>query len=248
MISDMAMAGRYSVLIAVMLALLLSCSFPEEQSKGKEKTYSPVVILKPKPQGLTSEQRSLLGFPTEIVTRVEAVGGALAEPFYETVLTPSENLRGTPGIEKNRLAGFSVRTTRAEKVIDGLSRSLRSQGYLIFRSEQNFGSVPDVVTVVRGNNSYDIVKLQRTEAQNYHLTTDKIIAWLKARQKQSSFVITGAGADWLEARFVKPPKNMRAFAQKVAAFAPDVVSRSGGTVEKIVVQMKKLNGFYLWWE
>ena len=243
-----AMAAKYLVLISAILSTLISCSAPGQKSEELPKKHSPVVILKPKPPGLTPEQLSILGFSLEIIKSVESAAGASAEPFHETILTPSENLRGTPGIEKKQLAGFSVRTTKAEKVIDGLSRPLRLQGCLIFRSEHNYGSVPDVVTVIRGNNSYDILKMQRTEALNYSLTTDKIIAWLKVQQKQASFVITGAGADWVEARFIKQPKDAQAFARKIAALAPDVLSRSGGRLENIVDQMKKMNGFYLWWE
>ncbi len=204
--------------------------------------------MKSRPQALTPDQRAELGFPDEIIQRIEQAAGAEAAPFFETVLIPSANIKGKKGLERNRLAGFSVRTKRAEKIINDHSRPLRAGGYLIFRSEQNYGSVPDVLTVIRGNNSYDILKTQRTEAPHYNLDTPAIIKWLKARQKEGSFVITGAGADWVEARFIKSPKKMSAFAKKVYAFAPDVVTQSGINVEKLSARMKQMNGFYLVWD
>jgi len=147
-----------------------------------------------------------------------------------------------------RLSGFSVRSTKADQIIMDLSPSFRKKGFLVFRSQQNFGSVPDIVTVIRGNNSYDILLLQRTEAPRHQLDTKKIIKWLKEQQKLASFVITGAGSDWLEARFIKPPKNMKAFARKVAAFSPDVLAENKGTLERLVDTMEQKNGFSLWWD
>jgi hypothetical protein len=158
-------------------------------------------------------------------------------------------MKGERGFEKERLAGFSVHTTKGDELIDRLRSGLRAQGYLIFKSHRGiYKNLPDIVTVVRGNNSYDILKIQRTEAPNYRLDGKQIIAWLKARQKDASFVITGAGPDWLEARFTKPPKNVQAFARKVVMFAPDVLEHGPQNVEKLSERMKRTNGFFLVWD
>jgi len=108
--------------------------------------------------------------------------------------------------------------------------------------------LPDIVTVIKGNNTYDILRVQGTEASNYRLDTKEIIAWLKEKQKQAPFVITGAGADWLEARFIKPPINMHAFARTVRSFAPDIIDPEKGSVDKLAERMEKMNGFYLKWD
>ncbi|MEK6699891.1 MAG: DUF4253 domain-containing protein [Nitrospirota bacterium] len=240
------MAGRYVVLCVVLALLGLSCT-PEKRIDAPRKS-SPVVVLTARPQELSQEQRTELGFPPHIIAQVEAAAAAHAEPFFETVLMPSQNLKGDVMIMRERLAGFSVRTRKAEKLFASLADTLRPQGYLIFRSEQNYGSVPDLVTVIRGASEYDILTMQKTEARNYKLTTTAIIRWLKAQRKRASFVITGAGQDWVEARFTKPPKDMYDFALRVYSFAPDVVHQGAGTVGKLAAQMKKANGFYLWWD
>jgi hypothetical protein len=165
-----------------------------------------------------------------------------------TVVIPSENLKGEKGIERDRLAGFSVRTKNADEIISSLRPSLRAKGYLLFRSHKGYGTLPDIVTVIKGNNTYDILKIQGTEASNYQLDTKEIITWLKEQQKQASFVITGAGTDWLEARFIKPPANMLDFARIVGSFAPDVIDPEKGTVDKLAERMEKMNGFYLKWD
>ena len=118
----------------------------------------------------------------------------------------------------------------------------------MFRSQQNYGSVPDVITVIRGNNSYDILLIQKTESPRHDIDTKRIIRWLREQQTMGSFVVTGAGADWLEARFIKPPRNMTAFARKVAVFAPDVFVENRRSIERLADTMTQTNGFTLWWD
>jgi hypothetical protein len=241
------MAVRYRILLLLFAAI--TCCWGCEGTKPEpEHKPEPVVILKPRPKLLTAEQKAELGFPPEIIAQVEQAAGAPAEPFLEDVMLRSSNLKGDVMITSGRLSGFSVHARNADQIISDLWRGLRSQGFLIFRSEQNVGSVPDVVTVVRGGNTYDILKVQRTEAPHYHLDTKAIIAWLKEQQKQGPFVITGAGADWVEASFVRPPKNMGAFARRVVSFAPDVLREGPHTVDKLADRMAETNGFHLLWD
>lgn len=240
-----ATTGRYLFLCFTLSIALLSCKVekPVEQKKP-----APVVIQKPKPPLLSPEQRQELRCPSDIIEKVEHASGAQAEPFFSTVVMQSENLKGETGFESKKLSGFSVRTSRSDEIIDSFRAPFRGRGYLIFRSQKGYGSLPDIITVVRGNNSYDILKLQGTESARYRLDTRAIIAWLRTRQTDGSFMITGAGHDWVEARFVKQPKDMAAFAKKIAAFAPDVLVRDTRTVEKLAEQMEKTNTFYLTWD
>ena len=242
------MAGRYIVVIIAALALVASCAKEEKLKSAEPRKPAPLVVTKPKPETMTPEQRNELGFPKPIIADLEAAAGAEAEPFFETVFSSSENLRGEKEIEKKRLSGFSVRTAAADELIASSSRALRAKGFLIFRSRQNYGSVPDVVTVIRGSSSYDILRIQKTEAPGYKLETRAIIGWLKERQKDAPFVITGASQDRVEARFIRQPADMQAFARKVLAFAPDVRHEGAKTAEKLAEQMKKTNGFFLLWD
>jgi len=241
------MGDSYTLLIGVLMVSLVSCS-PQETKTAQGKKTAPLVILKPKLKVMTAEQRAELNFPPDLIAQIETAGGAPAEPFFEEVMIRSSNLKGDVMIASARLSGFSVRTGKAEEIISSLSPSFRSQGFLIFRSQQNYGSVPDVLTVIRGKNSYDILLVQKTEAPRHHLDTRTIIKWLKGQQRAGTFVITGAGADWLEARFIKQPKNMNAFARRVATFAPEVLAENQNSIERLADAMTRTNGFLLWWD
>jgi len=240
-----AMAGKYPVLCLILLMVLTACK--AEKLPEPKKPQAPVIV-KPKRPTLTPEQRGELGFPADIISKVELSAGSEAEPFFVSVVVPSENLKGEKGVEQDHLAGFSVRTKQADELISSYRAGLRVRGYLIFRSQKSYGNLPDIVTVIKGNNSYDILKIQRTEAPTYRLDTKAIIAWLKQQQQLGSFVVTGAGPDWLETRFIKPPQNMKLLARKVYAFAPDVRHYGPRTEDKLAERMKKTNGFYLVWD
>jgi hypothetical protein len=244
------MADRHRILILLLLlvAAALCAAGCERPAPETPKQTAPAVILKPRPKLLTPEQRAQLDFPPEVIAHVEKAAAAAAEPFFEEVMLRSSNLKGDVMIAAGRLSGFSVHVRNADQMIADLAGPLRAQGFLLFRSEQNVGAVPDIVTVVRGRNSYDILKIQKTEAPHYQIDTAAIIRWLKAQQKRASFVITGAGADWLEGRFIRQPKNMPAFASAVAGFAPDVLREGHRSEEHLAEWMAETNGFRLVWE
>ena len=166
------MAGRSLVIIIPVLLIAAACS-KEEKIPVVNKKAAQTVILRSKPKVMTAEQRTELAFPQEIIAEVETAGGAQAEPFFDEVMIRSSNLKGDVMIATARLSGFSVRSAKADQIIMDLSPSFRKKGFLIFRSQQNFGSVPDIVTVIRGNNSYDILLLQRTEAPRHQLDTKR---------------------------------------------------------------------------
>jgi hypothetical protein len=240
------MTGRYLALAFLFITLLAACS--AEKPVEPPRKPEPAKLVRPRREVLTPEQRKELGFQADLVAKVESASGSEAEPFFVSVVVRSENLKGEKGFEREKLAGFSVRTKKAEELIMSFRAGLRVKGYLIFRSHKSYGDLPDIVTVVKGSNSYDILKIQGTEAQNYRLDTKAIIAWLKKQQQDGTFVITGAGPDWLEARFIKPPGNMRAFARQIIAFAPDVRAHGPRTPEKLAEKMKKTNSFHLEWD
>ncbi len=236
------------VIAGFFFAVVVPACSTDKPAAPPKKTEQQVVLVKPKRPVMTEDQRKELGFPSDVIAKVELAAGAEAEPFFVVVEVPSKNLKGEEGLEQQQLKGFSVHTKHADELIIELGARLRARGFLIFRSVKSYGELPDLVTVVRGHSSYDILKIQGTEAPNYHLDTKAIVAWLKKRQQDGTFTVTGAGPDWLEARFIKPPRNMLSFAWKSVAFAPDVRTHSHGSVAKLAEKMKRTNSFTLEWD
>lgn len=239
------MAGRHSLLALLLISVLFACNAEKPVASRKP---APVVLIKHKRPVLTPEQRTELGFPADVISQVELASGAEAEPFFVIDIMPSANMKGEKEFERERLAGFSLHTKQPDDLIASHRSLLRAKGYLIFRSQRSYGRLNDIVTVVKGTSTYDLLKMQRTEAPHYHLDTRAIIDWLKSRQKEASFVVIGAGPDWLETQFIRPPGNMTAFAKKTIAFAPDVLGRDQRTAYDVAERMRQENGFLLVWD
>jgi hypothetical protein len=56
------------------------------------------------------------------------------------------------------------------------------------------------------------------------------------------------GQDTIQLRFRSMPKDLHAFAQRVARFCPDVVEQGVGTVEALEKAMRQARGVFLWWD
>ncbi len=113
----------------------------------------------------------------------------------------------------------------AGPIIDSLKSALHGKGYTVFRSEQNFGHMPDVIAIIKSDDPFDILRCKGTEAANYGLDNESLISTLRSWQAETPFDIIGADYDWVEARFSRPPANWLAMAEKVYDFCPDVVDQ-----------------------
>jgi hypothetical protein len=231
-------------ILAMLAGMILSAC--TQQKIPEQKKTAQTVLVKQKLAKLSEDQRAVLKFSPDVISMIELAAGVDATPFYRTILGRTQNLEGESEIEDRKLAGFSVRTKNADDLIGNYRDKLRAKGFLIFKSGRGYGAVPDIVTVVRGRDPYDVLVVQGTDAPNYHLDTKAIVRWLK--KQPPVFFISGAGADWVEARFKKKPQNLRSFAGKAAAFAPDMLEHGQLTLDELVQRMEKLNGFLLVWD
>ncbi len=78
--------GKYLFLGAAVVFFFFACTGEKTEDPRRA---SPVVVFKSRPQALSQEQRNELGFPPELIVQVEAAAGGTAEPFFETIWSPS---------------------------------------------------------------------------------------------------------------------------------------------------------------
>jgi len=147
--------------------------------------------------------------------------------------------------------GVSVNVAAASvsMVVAQLKRMLGS-GYIVFVSNQGFGikGNPDQVSVLMSNDQFDVVRVMGTNGDNHELSRDEILQKLKEWDRKYGLVITGAGFDWVEAKFKRTPTPMLPFAKIVYKFCPDVVEQGTETVEKLALAMQASDSVYLWWD
>ena len=124
----------------------------------------------------------------------------LPESVLRAVKARGQNLR--------RLTGSDAETNQVD--LDGVAvavpqqdaretiRALRKEvgpGFLVFRSEQNFGAKPDVVAVMRGTDQLDALRAMGTNADNHDISREQIIKKIQAWDQAHGLDIIGAGFD-----------------------------------------------------
>jgi len=176
-----------------------------------------------------------LGFSQEVLRRIAKAADAPLEPItnFDGELT---------GVQA------AAPTGKVGELVASLGAELQPKGYLVFQSDQGVGDRPDRIGVVKGTDQYDILRAVATDGANYNVSNGDVIAKLKEWDARYQLHITGAGGDWVEARFGKPPSDMDAFAAEVNQFCPDVVSQGTGTVADLAADMRKTGKLYLWWD
>ena len=143
---------------------------------------------------------------------------------------------------------LSVPGDKALAALKSLRAALAPQGYLVFRSEAQFGHGPDTLAILKTQDQFDALRTMKTNGANFDIDTDRVVARLGAWHRQYGLDIYGAGLDFVEAHFVRQPPDMRAFAQEVYEFCPDVVDQGAGSVAALAHEMKRENMLYLWWD
>ncbi len=190
-----------------------------------------------------SELAKTISFSETILVRAKALGQGKLERLVGT-----DDVTG----EEKPLAGFTMAVPgkKAPGVVAGLRKELASQGFLVFRSQVNFGidGKPDRVAVLRGTDQFEILEGMGTNGINYDITNDMVVGKLKEWDARFGLVVTGADFDWAEAEFVKRPADMDSFAAEVYSFCPDVVDQGTGDVTKLAGEMAGTNTLYLWWD
>lgn len=130
-----------------------------------------------------------------------------------------------------------------------IRQKLRSAGYLLFKSVENYGNLPDQFALVKSTDQFDIVKLKCTSAPNYDISNDSLLIRLHDWHTRYSMEILGAGTDWIEARIEKiPPADLDSFAREIHSFCPDIAEEGVGNVEDLVQELKATKTLYLWWD
>lgn len=149
---------------------------------------------------------------------------------------------------KNLGFTFNASEMEARKIVISLMNKVRAKGCTIYTSESNFGNKPDKISVIKGVDQMNIIKIEATDGVNHGIENSQIIDKLKQWNTQYPLQITGASHDWVEAVFLNKPNNVRALANEIYEFCPDVVDQGTGTIEGLEQELKRTQSLYLWWD
>jgi len=147
----------------------------------------------------------------------------------ERMLVPGSDWESTlPG------PGLSVKVAggeAAEALMKGLQPELGPLGYRAFwstREDPRGRKEGEEVVVIKSADRYEPLRVRRTDAGNYDISTDDIIDRLKAWEQLCNFEVVGAASDWVALTFETLPERICAFAEEVYLFCPDSVGQGVG--------------------
>jgi hypothetical protein len=86
----------------------------------------------------------------------------------------------------------------------------------------------DEVVVIKSTDRYEPLRVRHTEGGESDLSTDDIIARLRAWESLCRFDVVGAASDWVALTFETLPERICAFAEEVYLFCPDSVGQGVG--------------------
>jgi hypothetical protein len=193
------------------------------------------------PQGLTTEEAALAqaaGVPADITLKARVAGTGL-----------ERLMAGTDEFDQVPAAGLLVQTRpgAGHQVLEALRRDLAGTPWRAYLADDSFGHEADKVAVLQADD-LGYLAIAHTDGINYDLDHAKVMARYREWQAKYGLRLTGAGMDWIEAEFDRPPADWDAFAREVYAFCPDVVDQGTGDVPSLAREMKAANTLYLWWD
>lgn len=161
-----------------------------------------------------------------------------------------ERLKGlSADFEETQADGIVVLTEPSDgsDVLTNIRKQLTGTPYRAYLHDNAFGHGPDKIAVIKGDD-YAYLGIVRTGGINHDLDHEAVMQRYRLWDQKYGLRLVGAGGDWIEAEFVRPPEDWQAFAQEVYAFCPDIVDQGVGDVDALAGELQKAGRLYLWWD
>jgi Domain of unknown function (DUF4253) len=168
-----------------------------------------------------------IGFDESVCELVKQITGEQLQHFLATT--------GDQEYEESNGLSIAVQRENIGEIITKLQPELLPHGYRAFWSEFHHPETDketDEIAIIQTTDSYDIIRLKMSDAANYDLFTDAIIAKLQNWEALCEFVVYGAAADWIALDLGTIPENICSFAEDVYEFCPDSVEQGIGLMEE----------------
>lgn len=218
--------------------------FPQPDRGAEVAALARIAAMKPDPEiRLTPADEELartIGFEAGVLLRVKQLSGG------EIVRLTVEDDRPEPA----PAAGFAivVPASIAGALVLNLREELAARGFVPFVDQMNYGNGDDRVGVIRGADSFEVLRLKKTDGINYGHTSDAVLARLEQWHRATPLTIVGAGRDWVDLEFETLPADLDAFAKEVYEFCPDTVDQGFPSVAELASALKASRRLYLWWD
>jgi hypothetical protein len=196
----------------------------------------PAAVLSPAEEQLAVQ----IGFEKDVLLLVK-----------EATLNPLHRLNGYDENEYQIMANGIVATvirSQSDQVLWSLRKRLKPRKYMVFLIESVNALKTDKIAIIKGTDPYDILTIMNTNGDADDVSHEEVVDTLKQWEKRCPFEIVGAENDWVEIEFRVMPRDLKAFAEEVYEFSPDVVGEGTANITRLIEEINETKRLMLWWE
>jgi hypothetical protein len=196
---------------------------------------------------VNQQDPAVIVVPADFEQAVASVEAWLGAPRYPLV--------GGWGDGGQRIAtagyAFDVASDRIYDALDALFEPVRAAGHYLFIREHraSVAGDPDVLAILPTGDPDEVLLLMATDAGDR--STEDIIRWLARLRREASFVLTGAGFDFIEGRLSPPFADAAHLAERLAAFCPAAIEGDIASIDELTEALESATEpypLYLWWD
>jgi Domain of unknown function (DUF4253) len=144
-----------------------------------------------------------------------------------------------------------VRGAEVEKTLRFVREGLPA-GYIAFLGTGAVAANPErrkaELVIAPGADQFDILRVAQSDACNYDLNTEDLIAKLKALSLTIGIDIVSAVTDTIEFDRLSDPVDFTAFCADLYEFCPDIVDQGTETLEALEAEIRSSRRVFLWWD
>jgi hypothetical protein len=143
---------------------------------------------------------------------------------YRAAMAKLQALCGTPPQPvKHAAGGFSFHLhTKKVKSFDLLRvhEQFLKLGAYVFTTDPR--PPLDKIVILPTTDPYEVIATMATNGDNYNVSNDDVITWMRQLADEQPYVLTGISWDFLDGRFTTKIKDPRGLAQRMVDFCPDL--------------------------
>jgi len=173
------------------------------------------------------------------VAAIQKATGARSAPL---------ELSGTPvPVAEGR--SFAIDGKVATRLIEGSHATYLKAGLYLFRYERSFGiaGAHDHVALLATTDPSAVIRKVGTHDATTKHTTEQLVEWLAALDKEEPFFLNEIGEDFVAGLFKAVPKDPAAVARRCAEIAPELVKGSGSGIDLLTEEIRANRTLYLIW-
>lgn len=125
-------------------------------------------------------------------------------------------------------------------------------GYVAFLGTGKFAADPNrqkvEIVIAPAADQFDILRIAQTDACNYGLRTEDLVARLKDYDAKMGIDIISAVTDTIEFDRLSDPADLASFCDDLYDFCPDIVNQGTGSVDALETEIRASKRVFLWWD